>query len=880
MIWVALLAFVFGPVPTARGADLVRATLKNGLQVVIVRNTLAPVVTTQINYRVGSNEAPAGFPGMAHALEHMMFRGSAGLSAAQLSTIAAAMGGEFNADTQQTVTQYFFTVPADDLETPLRIEAIRMRSILSTQKIWELERGAIEQEVAQDLSNPQYVFYTRLLQAMYAGTPYAHDALGTRESFQRTTGAMLWNFHAAWYTPNNAVLVIVGDVEPDRTLALVKRVFEGIPRRPLPPRPAVRLSPHGASTISLDTDLPYGLAVVAYRLPGYDSPDFAAGQVLADVLDSRRGNLYALVPQGRALFTGFDGSALPKAALGYATAAFPHGGDGPALATTIKSIIAGYATSGVPEALVEAAKRHEIADAEFAKNSVTGLAMAWSQAVAVEGRTSPDDDIEAVKKVTVADVNRVAREYLVNDTAVVAVLTPRPSGAPAAGGDFRRGGESFAAKETKPVPLPAWAKKAVAPPALPPSTVNPVVTVLPNGLRLIVQPETISRAVSVYGRVKTNPDLQTPTGKDGVAEVLDGLLAYGTTTLDRLAFEGAQDAIGARVSAGTSFSLQVPEDQFDRGVQLLADNVLSPALPEDAFKVVQQETIGAVTGRLRSPSYLAKRALRKALYPAGDPSLRQPTPESLGSVTLDDVKAYYRGVFRPDLTTIVVIGRVTPEQSRAVIEKYFGGWTAAGPRPETDLPAVPPNPPAASAVPDASRVQDNVTLAQALGLTRSHPDYYALRIGNQVLSGAAFASRLFRDLREQRGLVYSVDSMLDAGKNRSLFAVFYACDPPNVSKARGLVERDLRAMQNGPVSAAELAQAKTLLLRRIPLSASSTDGIAAELLDLSVRDLPLDEPLRAAKRYLEITAAEVQSAFAKWIRPGDFVQITLGPNPG
>jgi zinc protease len=410
--------------------------------------------------------------------------------------------------------------------------------------------------------------------------------------------------------------------------------------------------------------------------------------------------------------------------------------------------------------------------------------------------------------------------------------------------------------------------------------VNPVVTVLPNGLRLIVQPETISRAVSVYGRVKTNPDLQTPTGKDGVAEVLDGLLAYGTTTLDRLAFEGAQDAIGARVSAGTSFSLQVPEDQFDRGVQLLADNVLSPALPEDAFKVVQQETIGAVTGRLRSPSYLAKRALRKALYPAGDPSLRQPTPESLGSVTLDDVKAYYRGVFRPDLTTIVVIGRVTPEQSRAVIEKYFGGWTAAGPRPETDLPAVPPNPPAASAVPDASRVQDNVTLAQALGLTRSHPDYYALRIGNQVLSGAAFASRLFRDLREQRGLVYSVDSMLDAGKNRSLFAVFYACDPPNVSKARGLVERDLRAMQNGPVSAAELAQAKTLLLRRIPLSASSTDGIAAELLDLSVRDLPLDEPLRAAKRYLEITAAEVQSAFAKWIRPGDFVQITLGPNPG
>ena len=212
-------------------------TLKNGLRVVIMKNTLAPVVTTQVNYLVGSNEAPAGFPGTAHALEHMMFRGSPGLTAAQLSSIAAAMGGEFNADTQQMVTQYFFTIPAEDLEIALRIEAIRMRGVLSTQKIWTLERGAIEQEVAQDLSNPQYVFYSRLLEAMYAGTSYAHDALGTRESFDRTTGAMLQNFHRAWYAPNNAILVIVGDVKPDQTLAVVKRLFEGIPRRPLPPRP-------------------------------------------------------------------------------------------------------------------------------------------------------------------------------------------------------------------------------------------------------------------------------------------------------------------------------------------------------------------------------------------------------------------------------------------------------------------------------------------------------------------------------------------------------------------------------------------------------------------------------------------------------------------
>ena len=122
---------------------------------------------------------------MAHAQEHMMFRGSPGLSAEQLSNIIAGMGGHFNADTQQTVTQYFLTVSPDDLDIALRIEAIRMAGVLDSQRLWAEERGAIEQEVAQDLSNPLYLFYSTLLTKIFAGTPYAHDALGTRPSFKR-----------------------------------------------------------------------------------------------------------------------------------------------------------------------------------------------------------------------------------------------------------------------------------------------------------------------------------------------------------------------------------------------------------------------------------------------------------------------------------------------------------------------------------------------------------------------------------------------------------------------------------------------------------------------------------------------------------------------
>ena len=134
---------------------MLRATLDNGLRVVIVRNPLAPMVTTVVNYLVGSNETPVGFPGTAHAQEHMMFRGSPGLSANQLADITAAMGGMFDADTQQAVTQYFFGVPAEDLDVALHIEAIRMRGVLDSERLWQEERGAIEQEVAQDLSSPE-----------------------------------------------------------------------------------------------------------------------------------------------------------------------------------------------------------------------------------------------------------------------------------------------------------------------------------------------------------------------------------------------------------------------------------------------------------------------------------------------------------------------------------------------------------------------------------------------------------------------------------------------------------------------------------------------------------------------------------------------------
>ncbi|MCL5097968.1 MAG: insulinase family protein [Candidatus Omnitrophica bacterium] len=881
-ILAATVAWFSVPWDSANGAaaeeNVLRATLKNGLRVIIVRNPLAPVATLVVNYRVGSDEAPSGFPGMAHAQEHMMFRGNPGLSAQQLAAVTAAMGGDFDADTQQTVTQYFFTVPSDDLDAALHIEAIRMRGILDTEKLWDQERGAIEQEVAQDLSNPEYLFYTQLLSAMFDGTPYAHDALGTRPSFNKTTGAMLKNFYEAWYAPNNAILIVAGDVDSAKTLEKVKKLFDPIPARQLPARPEFHFEPVKSQTLHLETDQPYGMAVVAFRMPGSDSPDYAAAQILSDVLSSQRGKLYGLVPAGQALFAGFSYDSLPKAGLGYAIAGFPPGTDATNLVNKVIEILTDDTSKGVPSDLVEAAKRREIAEGQFQKNSVSGLAMAWSQAVAVEGRQSPEDDVDAIRKVTAADVDRVARENLVLDHAITAILIPQPSGKPISAKGFG-GKESLRCPPTKGVKLPGWAEKAVRRLAVPTSTLSPVVTNLANGIKLIVQPVSISDTISVYGQIKNNPDLETPPGKEGVNQALAQLFSYGTKSLDRLAFQKALDDIGAIESAGTSFTLQVLTEHFDRGVQLLADNELSPALPEEALKTFQPQLAAAVAGELQSPGYLASRALDIGLYPKGDPTQREATPESVKALTIQDVKDYYQRVYRPDLTTIVVIGKVKPEQAQAVIAKYFGDWKVVGPKPETLLPPVPANASSVTEVPDASRVQDKVTLAETLGLTRTNADYYALQLGNHVLGGAFYATRLYRDLREKSGLVYYVASSFNVGQTRGLYEVRYACDPPNVAKARTIVVTNLRDMQQAPVTPRELRQAKALLLREIPLSESSVSQIAEGWLSRSLHDLPLNEPILAAHRYLKLDADAVRTAFKRWVRPDDLVQVTQGPTP-
>jgi zinc protease len=507
---VALLFFAVAPFSRAVDIPPTRATLPNGMRVVIIRNTLAPVATVEANFIVGGNETPDGFPGMAHAQEHMAFRGCKGMTADQTSAIFALLGGDNNADTQQNITQYFETVPSADVDVALEAQAACLRGIDDSQAEWDQERGAIEQEVARDLSNPTYKFLDRLNADLFAGTPYAHDALGTRPSFDKTTGAMLKEFADKWYTPSNMILIVVGDVDPAATLERIKKLYGDIPSHPLPPHPAITLQSVKSESFTLDSNLPYVLGFVAWRMPGTASPDYAAMQILSDVLASQRADLYGMVPAGKALAAEFGlGEAYPKASVAFGLVAQPAGVDAAPAIEEMRQIITKYAQDGVPADLVDAAKRAEIAQAEFQRNSIPELASLWSEALASEGRNSPDEDIDAIRKVTVADVNRVAKQYLLNAPSITATLKPAPNGEPVAEKGFG-GSEKVTSAPTKPVTLPDWAAKELAELQVPTTFIPVSDTKLPNGIRLIVRTDTTSPTVTVMGTVKHEGDLQTP----------------------------------------------------------------------------------------------------------------------------------------------------------------------------------------------------------------------------------------------------------------------------------------------------------------------------------------------------------------------------------
>jgi zinc protease len=429
------------------------------------------------------------------------------------------------------------------------------------------------------------------------------------------------------------------------------------------------------------------------------------------------------------------------------------------------------------------------------------------------------------------------------------------------------------------VQLPDWAVAPLndLPTPIPPADEKVSDITLPNGLRLIVRSDFSSPTIRLRGSVKHLELPQSKGDSGALFDVLEEMFNYGTATTNQSMFQKELDEIAVDERAGYDFSLDVLKYHFSRGVQLLAENELRPSFRAKELSIVKKQTSRAVADRVKSPEYRCSEALNMALLPPTDPQQQEFRLSAFKQIRPNSVRRYFEKTVRPDLTTIVIVGDVSPEEAKAVIERWFGDWEANGPAPATTLPPVPLNQASTVHVFDPQSLNDSVTIAEQLDINRFDPDYYPLQLGNAILGGDGAAARLYHDLRQISGYVYGVEVDLDATKTRAQYSISYGAAPENTAKARALIEQNLEQMKSVEVSDEELHQAKSFLVRQIPLSEVSEEDIADALLARAETGLPLDEEYRAVQKYLILNASDVKAAFAKRIHLENLVEVIRGP---
>jgi zinc protease len=857
-------------------------TLANGMRVVVLEDHAAPVVQVHTWYRFGALDETPGKTGLAHALEHMMFRGTHALSSAGLDDMNSRLGADLNAQTQNELTHYYFVVPSDRTDSIIHVEADRMRNLKLDPKDWAVEKGAVLQEWAQDHSNPIFEFiFGSVAEKVYPGSRLGETALGAKADIEKATVADLKRYYDAWYRPNNATLVVTGDVKAADVFASAQKWFGPFPSHALPARHQYTAKAAPGATVSTKAEFPFTLIDEAYAAPG-NAPATEREQLRNDIAVSAMSNprgpyRTAMVDSGLTL--GMIPLPLEdrRASAVHVIMIVAPGHTADEVRAAYDKTTADILAKGIDPEFIAAAKRSAISGLTYARDSIVGLGDGIGSAYVFPGDTDPTRYPAMIAAITPDEVNAVARSIYAKPS-VVGVLEPTttdPSKFKPPSNLASSVTDSFGSRVPNgPLVQPAWLKAQLAKPLALHSAVDPVVTTLPNGMKLLVQRVTSNPTVFVRGVVRTSPTYD-PAGKEGLGAIASGLMSWGGTKYDFAAERKLADDRAATLTFGTAFSSHGRAEDFPTLLDALADNVRHPALPADKFALVKQQQTAVASRRALQPDYRAQRAFSEALLPAGDPELRQDTPASIAAITLDDVKSYQAQYVRPDMTTLVVVGDVDPAAVAKEVAARFGDWTATGPKPDPHLPAIPLPAPKRQNVETAA--QDISVELGAPALARSSPDYDALVLANAIYGGGAFDARLFREVREKRGLVYFAFSSLQAGRDRGTFRISFRAVPSKVDAADAVVRAELKKMQTEPVTADELAKAKTRVVAAAIDAEQATSAIAGDLLRIGIDELPPTYYATLAQRYAGITPADVQKAAKTWFHPDNLVEVRTGP---
>lgn len=869
-------------------------TLENGLRVYAMPDPNTANVSVQVWYDVGSVDDPEGRSGFAHLFEHIMFKSTRNMPEQFFDRLTEDVGGFNNASTYDDFTNYYEVVPTNHLERVLWAEADRMGSLVVNEESFASERNVVKEELRQRVLASPYgrLFYFYLNQANYDVHPYGRPGIGSIEDLDAATVEDVRAFHATYYRPDNAVLVVAGNFDQAQLDRWIDRYFGDIarPSRAIPrdyPAEPARTQPRDYTVYAPNVPLP--AVMISYPQPASTDPDLPALFVLDAIMS--RGNssrLYqSLVYEQQIaaqVFTNLEATQDPGAYGLFAILSEGQSADAGVAALTAQ--IARMRDEPVTPAELDEAKNEIVTSTIENRETAYGRAFELADAVIRYGDAGYADRLlAAVQATTAADVQRVARRILNDQRRVVVRYLPEQEGA---AGDTIRTSPHIQARRLD-IPqseIPTYTLAAEAQREQPPAPGAPVDARIPqtsqrtlaNGLRVIVAPNRALPLVSADLRVASGGSAD-PADRAGLASMTADLLTRGTATRSATEIARQIESLGASIGSGagvdsSAVSLMTRSDRADDAFAVFADVARNPAFAQDELERAQQEALDGLQVALSQPGSIGQMAMTRAIYGEA-PYGAVASPRSIGAITREEMGGFHRTFWRPDNAVLVITGDVSADEGFALAERHFGGWA----RPEAPLPARPDaSAHAASArtiVVDLPQTGQAAVLMGLRGVARTDADYFPLLVANNVLGGG-YSARLNTEIRIRRGLSYGAGSSLQARMAPGPIVASAQTRNDAAVQVYELMRAEIDRIGDTPAPEAELTARKAVLIGGFGRSIETTAGLAGQISTLALYGLPPERLGAYVADITSVTPAQAQAAAQRYFDPDRADLVIVG----
>jgi zinc protease len=871
--------------------------LANGLRVLLFPDQSKQTVTVNVTYLVGSRHENYGETGMAHLLEHLMYKGST--NHPNIPQELTEHGTRPNGSTLFDRTNYFETFSATDanLEWAIKMEADRMVNSFIAKKDLDTEMTVVRNEYEAGENKPGLVVFKRIFATAYDWHNYSNLPIGARSDIENVPITRLQAFYHKFYQPDNAVLLVAGKFDPSKTLQLIADSFGAIPRpaRTLDPIYTVEPTQDGERTVTVRRVGDTQFVGVGYHVPSGSHPDFAAVDILTQILsDTPSGRLYkALVETKKA--TSVESLDIPLHDPGlvimFAEVRKEQSLD--AARDAMIQTIEGFASKPPTQEEVDRERTALLKNIDLTLNSAERVGLELSEWMAQGDWRLYFLHRDHLKKVTPADVQRVAAAYLksTNRTVGFFIPTDRPDRAEvppppdvaALVKDYKGGavvaeGEVF---DPSPSNIDSRTEKAD----------------LPGGLKLAFLPKKTRGNTVVATMTLRFGDEKSLMNRGTAEELAAEMLMRGTSKHTRQQIQDEFDKLKARVSISGGpnnvvASVETVRENLPAVLRLIAEILREPSFPASEVEQLKQESLAGIEEQQREPQSVAGVAFGRHMNPFPKSDVRYTsTPEEdiadLKAATLEDVKKFYSDFYGASNGELAVVGDFDAKEIEKLVGGLFGSWKS--PRPFSRLVAVYQDiPPINQSFETPDKANAVFFAGLRLNVRDYDPDYPALVLGNYMLGGGFLNSRLAARIRQKEGLSYGIGSGLTASpldKNGQFFVqAIYA--PQNLAKLEAAIKEEIaRALKDG-FTAEEVAAAKSGYLQSQQVNRAQDAGIVRKLAQYRFLNRTLAWDAELEKKISALTPDEIVAALRRHIDPakltivkaGDFAKSAVKPD--